>query len=314
MSAGGVRAMIAGMPASEYWLFTAALLAGAIWMLRRAIAAFWRLRLIADTPTARIRTASQGYLELSGIARSQGAAIAAPLTKTPCAWFRFRVEKRRSSGRNHRWVTVKEGTSDEPFVLEDVSGRCLVYPAGAHMPLCRRQRWFGDREDQSSRNGARGWLDAGWLGIGIGNRYRFTEERIQVGDPIYLLGRFETPRRGQEERERLERALLQVWKRDPGRMQQIDRDGDGEVSVAEWERARREAADLAAHSEDRLIRMPALSRVLDPGDPRQPYLISTRSEQELTASLRWQVFGLTAGCIALAAGAGYGLILRLASS
>lgn len=300
---GFVRGLVADMAALEFWLTAAAIAVAALFLLRGGTRAFWRLRTITDTPTARIRTAPQGCVELTGFAHPHQRPVTSRLTSAPCVWFRYRIEKRQRVGRGDKWVTVEEDASERAFLLDDGSGRCLVQPAGAHFRLNRRQQWLGSRRDPRSR-AASGWL-------GFGSRYRFTEERIEEGDPVYLLGRFETPRRGPEERERLARALLRVWKRDPAQLGQFDTNGDGTVSIEEWEDARARAAELAERTEDRLSREPALSQVLDTGDPRHPFVISTVTEEALTSHLRWQAFGLTAAFLALAVLAGYGLVLRL---
>ena len=296
--------MLSAADPIEFWMLMAALLAAALYLLRQGLRAFWRLRTIADTPAARIRSASQGYLELSGIAGNHHGSIPAPLTDTPCVWYRYRIQKRQDGGRNRDWTTVEEGTAERPFRLDDGTGQCLVEPAGAQLKLHRRVRWEGPNRDPRQRQARFAWL-------GMGGRYRFTEERIHEGDPVYLLGRFETPRRGVTERERLQRALLRVWKRDPERMRRFDRNGDGQISLEAWERARQEAARVSADTEDRLQRKPILSRVVDTGEPDAPFLISTYPVEDLVRTLRWQALGLTAGSLAIATFLGLSLIGQL---
>ena len=59
-----------------------------------------RARLIEDTPTSRVRSAHQGYVELEGEAAAmQGEPILSPLTQTACCWFRYKIEtSSRQSG------------------------------------------------------------------------------------------------------------------------------------------------------------------------------------------------------------------------
>jgi hypothetical protein len=298
-----------GLP---FWIATAALGGGALFLLRHGSRAFWRLRTITDTPTARIQSAPQGYVELRGLARPHRGTLSARLSETPCLWYRFRVEQRRKGGRGDRWATLDRGESDAPFLVEDASGLCRVEPAGATLHCHRRDRWTGPSRDP--RGPSRPSLKLGdWIEIPLGGSggYRFTEERIEDCDPLYILGRLETPRRGPEERERLRRSLLRVWKRDPARIGALDTDGDGEVSPREWEQARIEAARVAEQAEGRRSLAPVLPVVRATGDPRHPFVISTHTEEDLIRTLSWTVAGTILGFLVLVAALGYLLAGRL---
>ena len=53
-------------------------------------------RVIEDTPTSRVRSAAQGYVELEGRARPlAGTLNLAPMTQRDCVWWRYRVQHRR---------------------------------------------------------------------------------------------------------------------------------------------------------------------------------------------------------------------------
>ena len=89
---------------------------------------FKRARVIEDTPTSKIRSAAQGYVELIGVGDNlDGPVTVAPLTKTPCTWYRYKVEK---LGDKHDHV-VDSGTSEDLFVLVGKTGRCVIDPDGA---------------------------------------------------------------------------------------------------------------------------------------------------------------------------------------
>lgn len=285
-----------------FWSF--ALVASAIAgiALYQGLNAFWRLRLVLDTPRAGIRSAPQGYVELCGRATSHHSPLVAPLTGLPCVWYRYRVQKEQRSGRRSRWVTVDQGSSEEPFLIDDGTGRCLVEPTGAATTCRTVDRWHGSRRDtpKSTRSS--------WLG---GGRYRFTEERILAGEETYVLGRLETPRRGTAERERLVRHLLRTWKRDPARMAALARSADGQIDLAAWEELRLTAHRIAEQAEARLASAPALSRVTRSTDPRQPYLISTLGELALLGRMRWQAIGGTLAFTLSAAGVALAVAARV---
>jgi hypothetical protein len=314
LTADAPALLVRGMADAPFWLVWLAMTLGSLWMLRTGVRAFWRLRTVADTPTARVRSAAQGYVELAGIARAHHREIEARLSCTPCLWCRFRVEERRRAGRNSRWVTLETGETDRPLRLDDGSGVCLIDPRGARVETRRRQVWLGPRRDPADPRPAALRLGPWFtLTAGRSNRYRFTEERIAAGDPLYVLGHLETPRLGPEEETRLERSLLRVWKRDPVRMAALDTDGDGEISVAEWEQARGLASRLARES----ARSPAragLSRVRATGDSDRPFVIATYTEPELLSALRWKTLGYTAGFLVLSTAWGFALVARLAGA
>lgn len=301
MAPDWLRALAVGLDAPEFWFLFGAMALGAPVLLYKGTQAFWRLRTVADTPTARIHSAPQGYVELAGFARPHLGTIEGPLTGRPCLWYRYRIE-RRSGGRRQEWRPVEQGVSHEAFRLDDGSGQCIIDPAGALMRARRRDAWTGPHRHPQGGTPTR-WYQAS-------DQYRYTEERIHDGDPLYCLGRFETPLRGPAERDRLQGALLRVWKQDPGRMARFDTDGDGRVSPEEWDRARAQAAALAEHAEIERRTAPVLTRLAATGDARQPFVISTYTEEELTATLRLHAWGYTVGFVALAVLAVLGVMAR----
>jgi hypothetical protein len=283
----------------------AALLGG--WLLRQGRNALWRLRLIVDTPTARIRSAPQGYVELRGRAAPLRGLLTARLTGKPCVWYRWRIEQYKQSGRSGRWVLLEHGSAECAFLVDDGTGAAEVLPAGAYLHCRTRERWTGPRPFAPAGAGEHGLTAF----IGRHRRWRMTEERIALDEPVYILGHFETPRRGVRERETLTRTLLAQWKRDPARMRRFDRNGDGEIDLAEWEHARREAAELAERAEARLAAEPPRPRVGPTGDPDHPFVVSTEDEPALLRKLRLTAFGgLTIGALACV-GAALMLLARL---
>ena len=283
-----------------FWIGGLVAAAATVYLARLGLDAFWKLRLVLDTPTARIRSAPQGYVELQGQAHPQRELIAARLSGSACVWYRYRIQERRRGAKNSdHWVTIEQGDAGRPFVLDDGTGRCLIDPAGAALKCRTTDVWY----DSGSSSG---------LGAFFGQqrRYRKTEERIGELESVYVLGHFETPRRGSRERRRLTRQLLSQWKRDPERMQVLDRNGDGEIDLDEWEAARAKAERLAERAEGRLSAEPPLSRVVDGGDARQPFVVSTEDERELISRLRLHAFGGTLGGLLIGIGLAFALSAR----
>lgn len=282
---GALRLAARSASPTEFWFWTgmcALLAVAAAYLLLRGVK---RVRLIEDTPTSRIRSAAQGYVELVGtVDVMDGPAIVAPLTRTPCAWYRYRVERRTrvGDGRRSRWTTVESGVSRDLFLLRDETGQCVVDPDGAEVHTLTRLSWYGAAPRPLGPPPARRrWYHGG--------DYRYTEQRLHPGDPLYAIGWFRTEgRQGGESLREETAALLRAWKRDPARhLRPYDRNGDGEIDLREWEDVRRAAERQALRQRAESARDPDIHLLARPADGR-PYLLSTRSEHELTRRYRYR--------------------------
>ncbi|MFP4161832.1 MAG: GIDE domain-containing protein [Ectothiorhodospira sp.] len=252
-----------------------------------------QLRLIADTPTARIRSAAQGPVELSGrAALLPGPPIVAPLSGTPCAWYEYRVERRQRGGQGStRWKTLHGGCSGELFALEDDTGRCVVDPEGARVFTPHKERWYGQRPNPRA--------PAALAERFGGERHRYMERRIHPGDPLYALGDFRS--QGAADGHALHTevaAILREWKRDPGRMAELDTDGDGQVDLGEWDRARAAAQRRAMEDRAQRARQPDVHLLSRGPDRARPYLLSVYPESRLLWRLRWRTRLGAAGFLA----------------
>ncbi|MGA2102142.1 MAG: hypothetical protein ABSG34_13615 [Candidatus Sulfotelmatobacter sp.] len=95
-----------------------------------------RRRLILDTPFSKIRSASLGMVEVSGLAVGPYTMIA-PITSRPCYYYRTLVWEWKQSGKNKQWVKVAGECLHVPFFVDDNTGRMLVDPRGADLDLHR---------------------------------------------------------------------------------------------------------------------------------------------------------------------------------
>jgi len=278
---------IATASGAEFW--TASGVAGAaagaiLWHAWRALA---HKRLIEDTPTSRLRAAAQGYVELVGTARVfDGDPIIAPLTGRHCCWYRYSIERRQRAGSSRdrtRWQRIEGAESSHLFMLDDDSGRCAIDPEGATITPSLSQVWFG-RTRVPPRPGAarrRAW----WASLVVGGEYRYREELIEIGAPIYALGFFRTHGGAATPADTSGDvgAHLREWKADRAALlARFDANRDGEIDAAEWALARQQALDEVLHQRasgpggppavDMLSRPPA-------GD--RPFLVAARHEGEL---------------------------------
>ncbi|QSA96280.1 GIDE domain-containing protein [Methylococcus sp. EFPC2] len=273
--------------------------------------ALHRARLMTDMPTAKLRSAAQGYVELEGWARMMpGEPVHAPLSGLPCAWYRYKIEKRERDayGREDLWRTLESGTSEAIFHLEDPTGRCVVDPDGAEVIPSVRLCWRGHAEKPGGAPRVTGF----WSQLWSTGPYRYTESRINDYDRLYAVGQFvglgghETASLNDEVRD-----LLTTWKRDRAALlRRFDADGDGEINLAEWEDARRDAESevLARHAarppqaEINLMKKPAYGR---------PYLLSCLSQETLVARARGRAGACLAGFLLLGATLVWTLRVRL---
>jgi hypothetical protein len=95
-----------------------------------------RRRLILDIPFSKIRSASMGMVELSGLAVGPYTMVA-PVTARSCYYYRTLVWEWKRQGKSDQWVKVAGECMHVPFFLDDNTGRVLVDPRGADLDLHR---------------------------------------------------------------------------------------------------------------------------------------------------------------------------------
>jgi hypothetical protein len=216
-----------------------------------------RYRTVADTPTSRIASAPQGYIELVGRGQQPpGDGLASPISGLPCLWYRYRIERKNGD----RWEYVESGTSHDTFGVSDGSGQVLVDPDSAEILTSHRQ-------------------------VSNVEGYRKTEWTLIEGEPIYVIGEHVTlggPNAMLDKKVDLA-TLLAEWKADKtALLARFDADRDGEISLEEWERARQAASDEVDHTHLAIRLKDGIHLMRKPADGR-PFLIANR---EVTALVR----------------------------
>jgi hypothetical protein len=141
-------------------------------------------RLIANTPTARIRSMAIGLVEINGRVEPR-SALAAPFSGKPCAYWEVDIAMQQRRG----WSIVHRNQSGNPFYLSDETGVALVYPHGSD---CKTR--FGTEEHcQGLMLPAcyAEYMNAHTSTLGrlarIGN-LRFRERILEAGQRVYVLG------------------------------------------------------------------------------------------------------------------------------
>jgi hypothetical protein len=282
---------------SDFWfwlLWLGVAVAGGGWFAFRWLHI---ARMVEDTPTSRIRSAAQGYVELAGRCRAlDGTENLAPLTQRPCVWWRYRVQRRTgstsSSNRRAKWQNVSSGRSEQPFLLGDGTGDCIVQPSGAEILTGESTTWYGDTPWPTQVPGQQR-LSSGE------QEYRYFEERIYEHEHVYVLGQFRThTSTGQRNLQAEVTALLAEWKQDQaGLAERFDRDGDGHVSLEEWEHAREQARHAVVQRHLDQPTQPAL-HVLGRPEGRRLFLIAAFPETALARRYRRRAIVAFLGCAA----------------
>lgn len=233
---------------------------------------FRRMRMIADTPTSRIGSAAQGYVELYGRASLRDELLASPLTAIPCVWFRYWVYRRDSDGK---WREVNDGVSHDTFAISDGTGTCIIDPDNAEIIGAERKTTYPNRE------------------------YRYVEELL-YGHAVYALGEFSTLGGAGTvlDFKADVSQLLAEWKQDKATLHaRFDLDGNGEIDLREWELARK-AAHREIEQQYREVRAQSGVHVMRAPRDGRLFILSNDTPQRLRNKyLFWSAVHL---CIALA--------------
>lgn len=148
-----------------------------------------RRRLILDTPFSKIRSASMGLVEVSGLAVSP-YTVTAPITGKPCYYHRTQVWELRQRQRKKEWVQIIGECAHVPFFIEDSTGRVLVDPRGADLDLhCDFKEEFSD--SLFARNSAAPDSVYSFLashGLTASNNLRVEEYCIKPKNSLFILG------------------------------------------------------------------------------------------------------------------------------
>jgi hypothetical protein len=252
------------------------------------------LRTIEDMPTARVRSAAQGYVELEGaVDFPRTPALSSPLRGIACVWWSYRVEDLapvagaepapwdllvdlwsalmnllgvRGMGR-----VIEAGRSHEPFLMRDGTGACVVDPDRAEIIGAETKVWMA------------------------GTR-RCEESLIRVGQPLYALGLFRTSHDHAAVWERRETGeLVSTWQLSRIKLgERFDANRDGRIDPSEWQAVWQAATAEVRERRARLNPTPELHVLCDPGD-RRPFLLSVLGQRRL-AGRSWfeSVMGLLA--------------------
>ncbi|MFO1319579.1 MAG: hypothetical protein U1F52_08190 [Burkholderiales bacterium] len=257
------------------------------------VVTFLRYRSVAGTPTSKVASAAQGYVELFGqAAPATDDRLADPASGEPCLW--FRMSTWRKDHRNN-WTHVGDEQSDQPIGLRDDTGLCAVSVRDAQILV------DGPTKYPDGSIERRVW-------------------RIRAGDPLYAIGRFETqigpaldlaPETAPQELapeeaavDRAAKSLLSDWQRSRAALlRRFDADGNGKLDEREWVQARAAARQEARLALARRASASTGRHVLRAPEDHRMFLIATRTPDEMASRLSgWVWFHLAMIFVGIGAG------------
>ncbi len=260
-----------------------------------------RLRIIEDTPTARLRSAHQGYIELEGKGQFMDEPIYAPLSNHPCLWYRSQIEQQETfteNGRTQtRWNVVYKNISNHRFKLTDGANSCYVDPDDAEVNGSERLVWYGNTEWPTRTQ----ILESQSIVHAMTNSYRYSEWLILPGQSLYILGQFKTWSATTQQSVRdVMIHLINDWKQDqPALRERFDSNKDGNIDQQEWEVARQESRSEAQQIHDQLVLEPDTHIIAKLDNATQPFIISVYPQALLVQKYRRNNFIALATCITL---------------
>jgi hypothetical protein len=176
-------------PRTDGWVWAVVGACAGIYLFYRGFRVLQRKRLIMDTPASKVRSASMGLVEMSGLAVGP-YTLPAPITGAPCYYYRTMAWQWQPRGRNSSWVKVAEESLHVPFYLDDNTGRVLVDPQGAEMDIHR------DFHEEFSNSLFSSSLEIpgnicsflGRHGVGTDKKIKVEEYCIKIKNFLFVLG------------------------------------------------------------------------------------------------------------------------------
>ncbi len=174
---------------SDGWVWAVVGAGAGIYLFYRGFRLLQRKRLIMNTPSSKIRSASMGLVEVSGLAVGP-YTLPAPVTGVPCYFYRTIAWQWKQNGKSSSWVKAADESMHVPFYLDDNTGRVLVDPQGADMDIHR------DFHEEFSNSVFSSSLDIpanisiflSRHGVGTDKKIKIEEYCIKIKNFLFVLG------------------------------------------------------------------------------------------------------------------------------
>lgn len=163
-----------------------------------------RMKVIGDTPLSKVGELREGLGKVRGQVLGLEKPLISPLSKTPCVYYRLKVEEQRSRtishgphGGTHRqnyWHAVVDDKQAVRCAIEDQTGRANVELLEAEMVLdTSAHETSGMLRDAPPELREWLWEQHGYStkGLLFDKTVRYSEQIIQQGDVLFVLGEVE---------------------------------------------------------------------------------------------------------------------------
>ncbi|HEY7310692.1 MAG TPA: hypothetical protein VH643_15115 [Gemmataceae bacterium] len=160
-----------------------------------------RMKAIGDTPLSQVGELREGLGKVQGQILGQDEPLISPLSGTPCVYYRFKVEEQRTrvvsggpQGGSHThtyWHPVIDDKKAVRCSIEDQTGRVDVKLLAAEMVLdTSAHERSGMLRDAAPELKEMLWETYGYStkGILFNKSVRYSEQLIQEGDVLFVLG------------------------------------------------------------------------------------------------------------------------------
>lgn len=250
-----------------------------------------KIHFIQSTPTSKIRSAAQGYVEITGTVEQGEALLLSPLMNMPCVWWSYKIEEEQRSARSKNYNVIKSGTSHELFTINDSTGKCLVNPHQATITASTPSVWKSpNRHPILNEQG----LLAKFVDAIITSKYRYTEQRLHVGETLFVTGEFHTISNARMpfDLDKAQGYVISEWKKDYAHLLgQFDVNGNGQLDDKEWRQVRLAAKLTAEDQQRQRLSEPDQHYIVCPENTNLPFTVSVFGQEKFLRRLKWKAAG-----------------------
>ncbi len=262
-----------------------------IWLFFQGFVSLNRKRLIQNIPTSKISALALGLVEVIGRAISiTPKPLRSLYAKADCVFYRYKVEQFVRTQRSAHWQTISEGSSGLPFYVDDGTGKVLVDPNEARINL--EPRYISSSPDKKQ--------SVSPLMARTGSM-RYVESYIMPKENVYVLGTAKKSRDYVAEHKEKIAKRISEWTKDPEKRKEFDTTGDGWFDDVEYFYMKQKA-EAAVNQEEAKKRAQAkmdltglADVIIGKGEEEKNFIISNKSEKEITSALGGKTFFLIFG-------------------
>jgi hypothetical protein len=178
---------------------------GGLYLIWQGFKLHRQRKLMRDTPTSTVQSASLGPVEVKGVVEAFADGVTAPVTGTEAVFVEYEAEYYDDTGDSKGWRTLVEDVDAVPFHLRDETGAVrVVLDASVETDIS-----VGNTTQEVVRPGEQepdavaafierhpdvpDHGDSSWFGSDkIHEKRRYTERILRPGDDVYLFGTAES--------------------------------------------------------------------------------------------------------------------------